>query len=207
VSEPASAGDEEVLELGARRRRPGRRSGLGLGLELACALLLAGALAAAVVLSTGSAARRPSAVASPTHPARLTVTFDAPTPAGNGLPIKGTRCPTDAHCSVWSRLPGSALAAVRTAFPGAQVDTQITEFAYRPGRYYADLLARHIVARAGALSVVIDVRTLSDATGPITAALRVDQPGFAVSVQVGNGDQHDLKALQLARDQRLLVAQ
>lgn len=204
MSEPAPAGEEEVLEFGARRARRARR---GAVLGIGCAALLAGALAGALLVNSGSRGSRPSAVPAPTHPRHLTVTFDAPTPVAAGLPIKGTRCPADAQCSAWDQLPGSAVAAVRAAFPGARVNSEITEFAYRPGHYYADLLARHIVARAGALSVVIDVRTLSDATGPITAALRVDQPGFAVSVQVGTSDQHDLKALQLARDQRLLVAQ
>jgi hypothetical protein len=183
--------DEEILELGRRR---GRR-----WLGPAVLALLAAVVAGVVLADQHDTRHHPPEAHRPAP-----VTFAAPTPVRGALEITGTRCPADAHCSVWSEVPAAAVRAVRAAFPGARIGSVITELAYRSGHYYADLLARRIVAHADGSTIVVDVRTAADATGPITLALRVDQPGYAVSVQVA-GDEHDLSALRLARDPRLVT--
>ena len=171
-----TAADEE-LPWPAPRRTAARRWLVALGLAVL-------AVVALVVRGVGDRAGRVDAGSSPSSPGRSAtapntsftvlgpggVYVEVPYIADDHPRLPGgdagrlLDCAEGATCVVQRTLPKSTLAALRTAFPGLQVESAWTVLVVRPGAR-PQLQTRQLYGFAGSRSVEVEIRvaTASDA--------------------------------------------
>ncbi len=159
--------------------RPRRRRG-AIALLAAVLALGAGLLIGRAVTTDQTTAARPT----PARSAADSIAAVGPR-ARTSIRTAFGFCPQFTACSVTAQLPPAVLLALRAQFPGALVRSSTTMLIRRDNAP-SDLSARQVVARAGSVTITVQVRarTVPGGTGPHGArqVTRATDDGHYVTV-------------------------